>query len=128
MTGSATPPGGGKPRILVAEDEFLVAAMLQQILEDLGFECAGPCGTLSQALAMARTEPLDAAIVDLNLVDEDASPLVDVLLERNVPVGLSTGLSADGDLHSDRGALPRMMKPFMMEDVRTLLRALGFDL
>ena len=114
-----------RPRILVAEDEFLVAAMLQQMLEDLGYACVGPCSNLADAMAVATTEPLDGAIIDLSIVEEDAASLTQILIDRKIPVGLSTGLPADADDQPLRRNLPRMMKPFTTEDLRALLAELG---
>ena len=52
-------------RVLVVEDEMMIAMSLVEILEDLGCDCVGPITDLATNLEMARTETLDAAILNL---------------------------------------------------------------
>ena len=78
-------------RILVVEDEALVAAMLVDILEELRAKVVGPAATLEQALAMAEGTLIDAAILDVNLRNVRVDPLADKLRERGVPLVFTTG-------------------------------------
>ena len=57
----------GPKRILLVEDEFLVAAEMCEEVRDLGLEVVGPCASIEEALAAIRSTDIDAALVDINL-------------------------------------------------------------
>lgn len=78
-------------RVLVVEDEYLIAEELRQQLEDSGADVIGPVGHLEAALSCAREEQIDFAVLDLNLGGAPAFPLADLLAERAVPMIFSTG-------------------------------------
>lgn len=77
-------------RVLVVEDEFLVALDLEAELEEMGalVTCVS---TLRQATGQAKTGNFDAAIVDLNLQGEESYPVADLLREQHVPFVFHTG-------------------------------------
>lgn len=86
-------------RVLVVEDEYMLADELAIELEDLGAIVIGPVGDLSDATALIRQEQrIDAAILDVNLGGEMVFPAADLLIERGVPFVLTTGY--------DKSALP----------------------
>lgn len=78
-------------RVLVAEDEFLVSMLLEEMLGDLGCEVVGPYATLSAALEGARAETYDVAVVDLNLAGEKADPVIAELSARAIPLAIASG-------------------------------------
>ncbi|WP_439594341.1 HWE histidine kinase domain-containing protein [Falsiroseomonas sp.] len=80
-------------RILLVEDEPLVALDLEETLRGLGCEVAGPAATLAEALRLAETPRLDAAVLDVNLGGQAAFPVADLLLAQGVPVVFATGYS-----------------------------------
>ena len=68
---------------------------VEKILLDLGMEVVGPAGPLKTALELARTEPLDCAILDLNLSNDNFStPVAEVLSTRGTPFAFATGYSS----------------------------------
>ena len=78
--------------ILVAEDQFLIATDIIQAFQECGFSIAGPVSSLEEAMALLDdSADLAGAVVDLRLRGDLAYPLIDRLLERGVPVVLSTG-------------------------------------
>lgn len=82
-------------RILVAEDEYLLAEELRRQLEGLGAVVVGPVATVDQVLDLIATEPpVDVAVLDVNLRGEKVFPAVDLLVGRGVPVVLATGYDA----------------------------------
>jgi DNA-binding response OmpR family regulator len=82
-------------RVLVVEDEFLIADELCMVLRDAGAQVIGPVGHIEAALSHAADpEPIDAAVLDLNLAGVPAFPVADALARRAVPMVFSTGYDA----------------------------------
>jgi DNA-binding response OmpR family regulator len=110
-------------RILIVEDEPLIAMMLEDFIDALGKECVGCCDTVQSALAAIADESPDAVILDINLSGGEKSwPVADALAERGIPFILSSGgeeVTAD---HVDR---PRLSKPYTMDGVAKALADLG---
>ena len=90
-------------RIVLVEDELLVAMELEEALRDLGCEVLGPAATVDEAvrLAQAETGRIDAAILDVNLAGRPSFPVADLLTGQGVPVVFATGY---GDLPDGRAA------------------------
>ncbi|MBE9605166.1 PAS domain-containing protein [Acetobacteraceae bacterium H6797] len=80
-------------RVLIAEDEAPVALELENSLRDLGCEVVGPAATLEAASRLAAGEPVDIAVLDVNLGGQASFPVADLLLSKNVPVIFATGYS-----------------------------------
>jgi PAS domain S-box-containing protein len=85
----------GKRRVLLVEDEALVAMMIQETLAELGFQVIGPISTASEALAAARENHFDAAVLDINLGDGLVYTVAEILAKRGVPFIFVTGYDAD---------------------------------
>jgi DNA-binding response OmpR family regulator len=68
-----------RPRILLAEDEFLVALSTTDLLEDAGCEIVGPVSRVALGRGLALSETLDAAVLDINLAGEMAWPIAEAL-------------------------------------------------
>ena len=82
-------------RILVVEDEYLLADELQAELEDAGAVVIGPVGDLAGATALIRAERrIDGAILDANLTGEMVFPAADLLIERGITIVFTTGYDA----------------------------------
>ena len=112
-----------RPRVLVVEDEALIAMTVADYLEELGYECVGPFLEMEKALPIARTEMLDAAILDIKMREADSYELAEILASRGIPFGFATGFlhEAMPPRWSDR---PYVLKPYVLENVRELLLAL----
>jgi PAS domain S-box-containing protein len=85
----------GKPRVLVVEDEPLVAMMIGDMLTELGFQVIGPISMASEALTAAREKHFDAAVLDINLGDGPVYTVAEILAVRGVPFAFITGYDAD---------------------------------
>jgi CheY-like chemotaxis protein len=83
-------------RLLVVEDEYLVAADLTASLESLGAEVIGPAASVEEALSLLDTNGgrLDGAVLDINLQNERVYPVADVLTARGIPFVFTTGYDA----------------------------------
>jgi CheY-like chemotaxis protein len=100
-------------RILVAEDETLIAMLLEDMLTELGFELACSAPSLSKAMDfVGAPNPIDAAILDIELNDEKSWPIADALLMRQVPFAFSTGYGRDADIDPRFSNAPILEKPF----------------
>jgi PAS domain S-box-containing protein len=84
-----------KPRVLLVEDEALVAMMIQDTLAEFGFQVIGPLSTASEALAAARESHFDAAVLDINLGDGLVYTVAEILGVRGVPFVFVTGYDID---------------------------------
>jgi len=98
-------------RILVVEDEMLVAWLLEDMLADLGYSVVGPVASTDQALATLDAEAIDAAVVDLNLNGQKSFLVADALTARGVPFAFSTGYGRDS-LPDNYQDFPVLRKPF----------------
>lgn len=110
-------------RILLVEDEFLVADLAEGILQDLGAEVIGPAYTLSRGLDVARSAEVDAAVLDVNLNGERSDAIAEVLAARGIPHMFVTGYGQAG--LSDAGAKV-LDKPYEAKRLeRALIELLG---
>jgi CheY-like chemotaxis protein len=82
-------------RILVVEDEFLVAIHIGSILEDDGLQVVGPVGSLLEAIDLASNEILDGALLDINIVGGRVDDVADILARRQVPFMFLTAYGRD---------------------------------
>jgi CheY-like chemotaxis protein len=109
-------------RVLVVEDEYVMAQDLRQELEDAGAVVLGPVPTVADALDLLayEAEP-DAALLDVSLGGEMVFPVADVLRERGVPFMFATGYD-QWSLPQAYTDVPRCEKPFDVERcIHTLL-------
>jgi CheY-like chemotaxis protein len=101
-------------KVLVVEDEYLVATLMENMLASAGCVVAGPIPRLAQALDAASSEACDVAVLDVNLAGERVYPVADILAQRNVPFVFVTGY---GVLPGEYANRPRLCKPFKMADL-----------
>jgi PAS domain S-box-containing protein len=85
----------GRPRVLLVEDEALVAMMVQECLGDFGYQVIGPIATATEAAARAKDGNFEAAVLDINLGDGAVYPIADMLAARGVPFVFVTGYDAE---------------------------------
>src|SRR5215831_6274737 len=83
-------------RILLVEDETLVGTMMRDVLDELGFAVIGPVATLDKAIVAATEEPIDGAILDINLGGKMVYPVADLLTARAIPFLFVTGYLPNG--------------------------------
>jgi CheY-like chemotaxis protein len=110
-------------RILVVEDEALVAMLVEDALLDAGFGLIGPARTVAQALDLLATERPDAAVLDLNLGGENSLSVADQLADRGIPFVVATGYGAAG-LPARHGQVPVLPKPYDPADLTAALERL----
>ena len=103
-------------RVLVVEDEMLVAMNIEDMLLDLGHEVAGLASRLEPALSLAREGAFDLAMLDVNLAGQQSFPIADILIARGIPFVFATGYGIKGiaEAYRDR---PVLQKPFRTRDL-----------
>ena len=112
-------------RILIVEDSPVVSAACEDMLGDMGCVAVGPAANMAAALQLAGEEPLDAAIVDINIRGGKAFPVLKILSERGVPFLLASGY-ADWSMPEEWADCPRLAKPYSPALLRdSLLKLLG---
>jgi len=110
-------------RVLLVEDEAMIAMLLEDMLGDLGCEVVGPAYALATALELAAGAPaIDVALLDVNIGGRPVFEVADALRARSVPVIFSTGYGAGGLRDIDQGA-PVLGKPFRSSDLADALRS-----
>jgi PAS domain S-box-containing protein len=120
--GSATPvePVRAEPvvlagnRMLLVEDEALVAMAMKDALVAFGFDVLGAYSTAADALAAAAENEIDAAILDINLGGELVYPVADYLVGKDVPIVFATGYGAE-TIDSRFAKVPVLRKPIDRE-------------
>lgn len=119
MNGETRPKTGAQMglRILIVEDEPIVALDLENILSDAGYSVAGIAPSIDKAMSLVDSEAIDAAILDRNLRGENVEPVALRLHERGTPFLFVTGYD-DGALKIDAPVLQKPVRP------ETLLEAL----
>lgn len=111
-------------RVLIVEDELMIFILLEQLLNELGFEGVGPATRFDVALDMAATAQFDAAILDVNLDGKNSYPVALVLQQRGKPFIFATGYGAQG-VREEFRHVPVLQKPFRIQDLSSALRALS---
>jgi CheY-like chemotaxis protein len=78
-------------RIMIVEDEALIAMAMSDLVTELGFKVVGPYSNLKDAMAALKGDGVDGAILDINIGGELIYPLADILIARNLPFIFTTG-------------------------------------
>lgn len=115
-------------QVLVVEDEMTIVMMIEDTLLDLGLEVVGPTAHLDVALRLAREEPIDAAVLDINIRGGTSYEVADILAERGIPFIFCSGYGhwALEERHRHR---PQLGKPYRPRDLEVrVLELLGVGL
>lgn len=126
MNAEPQPERKPKPaRVLVVEDEYLVADLLSRILEDAGYAVIGPVSRVANGCLMvqALNRQIDAAILDISLNSEQSYPIAEELLKREVPFMFTTTYSRQeiAPRFADR---PCLGKPYRRSDLLRVLSSI----
>ena len=119
-------PGSGRSqkqlRILVVEDEPLVAIELQSVLEGEGHAVVGPAMNLARGLDLARADGFDLAFLDISLGEEKSFPIARELARKRIPFAFVTGYTDINAVPEELRSATRIQKPYGIDDIR---RAIG---
>jgi len=110
-------------KVLVVEDEALVSMLVEDMLTDLGCAIVGPAAEIEEALKLAGSADIDAALLDVNLGGRPIFPVADALKARGVPFAFASGYGEAGLTEDHKGATV-LQKPFREADLRRVLESL----
>jgi CheY-like chemotaxis protein len=97
-------------RLLIVEDEYLLAREMADYFENLGAEIVGPVGTVALALGLIASSRIQIAVLDVNLRDERVYPIADLLTLKQIPFVFASGYGSELEPDAYAGA-PRCIKP-----------------
>ena len=83
-------------RALIVEDDAIIAMLMEEMLQDMGYDVAATASRLDQAEGLAREGCIDFAILDINLAGEESYPVAEILSERNIPFTFMSGYGPSG--------------------------------
>ena len=107
-------------RVLVVEDEMMVALFLETMLIDLGHQVAGPVARLEKGLEVIEREAIDLAVLDVNINGREVYPIAEALEARGVPFIFATGYGSAG-LRPAYSGRPVLQKPYRSDDLRVAI-------
>jgi DNA-binding response OmpR family regulator len=99
------------PRVLVVEDEEVIAEIIADMLTEADYAVVGPYFRFANALRAAETEMFDAAVVDINLAGHPSHPIAEALIRRHLPFVFLTGYGR-GARPAGYAKTPIVGKPF----------------
>ena len=110
-------------RILVVDDEPLIAMLTGEWVADLGHTPVGPAHGLKAALDLVATSDIDGAIIDVTLGRESSYPLAEVLAARGIPFAFATGLS-EAAIERGHAAVAVLVKPFGLQPFEAAVKTI----
>ena len=109
-------------KVLIVEDDALVALDLADVLVGLGHEVVGPCMSAEAALANYRSATVDYGLLDFNLGAGTSAVVADALADGGTPYAFVTGYRAEA-LPARFRSVPMLAKPLSSTDLRALLQS-----
>jgi DNA-binding response OmpR family regulator len=106
-------------RILLLEDDYLIAGLIAGVLDELGYGVLGPAHRLDEAMKFATEETFDGALLDWGVDAGGSGAVADILIERGIPFVFVTAHKEIGD--GQYRDIPIVSKPFSMESLGSAL-------
>lgn len=117
-----SPGKSAKPRVLIVEDEIVVALFLEDVLDEFGYRVAGVVTQLDDA--MARDQDYDIALLDVHINGRSVFAFADMLAGRGIPFVFATGYGERGIPERHRSS-PVLQKPFQPDELKRILEEIG---
>lgn len=112
----------GARRVLIVEDEALIAMYVEDVISKFGYSVAGVVSSLEDALAFIETHAIDTAVLDINLKGKLVFPLADALMQREIPFVFASSYG-EGAVPARYRIGPIVQKPFAASELRRALVA-----
>jgi PAS domain S-box-containing protein len=113
-----------KLRILIVEDEAVVALQVKSDLEAAGHKVVALATNLAQGVQLAGSSEIDVAFLDVRLGDDLSTAVAENLMSRGIPFAFGTGFEDDSILPAHLRGIPRLIKPYETDDISRLLTSL----
>src|SRR5262249_3211871 len=113
-------PATQAKRILVVEDEVMIAMLLEDMLGELGYTVAAEAARIDEALEATKNADFDCAMPDAKRTGQPVSPVADALVARGTPFVFATGY---GELPEPYRNRPTLKKPFQMDGLKQVLQS-----
>lgn len=107
-------------RVLVVEDETLVAMLIEEYLAELGCAVAASVRRVDRALEHVSPDAVDVAVLDVNVAGEDVGPVVEALAQHRIPFIFASGYGGTG-IKSEWSGYPVVQKPFTTAELKKAL-------
>jgi two-component system, chemotaxis family, sensor kinase Cph1 len=120
-SGQTNMPDGPAPRVLVVEDEYLIATLVCEQLVELGYSVVGPALSAADARRLAISEPIDCALLDWELAGDSSGDVADILQQRRIPYFFVTGYAKPPDARHRQIAL--LSKPFGLPELQSAVES-----
>jgi Response regulator containing CheY-like receiver, AAA-type ATPase, and DNA-binding domains len=109
-------------RVLVVEDESLIAMLIEDLIADVGFQVQHMTATVDAALSALAQGDIDLALLDVNLAGTPSFPVAEKLIERGIPFVFTTGYGQAG-VPGQFSSVPVLQKPFRRAELEAALVA-----
>lgn len=109
-------------KVMLVEDEDLVAMLAEDMIEALGHTMCASAATLSEGVRLAEQADIELAMLDVNLRGLLSFPIADILTARGVPFFFASGYTAQA-IEPRFAGVPRLQKPFTLDELKNMLNA-----
>jgi CheY-like chemotaxis protein len=113
-------------KILIVEDDALIAMLLEDMLSELSYEIAGVAGGVAAAMALAERVAFDAAILDVSLAGDSSLPIAKLLDEKGKPYIFATGYDSLPEDMAQNGRHV-LQKPYQLDQLQSALAKLPIN-
>jgi len=113
---SQTTSSGALVQVLVVEDEFLIAGLIADQLEELGYAVVGPALSMVEARRLAQSATIDCALLDWSLAGASTGEVADILGLRHIPYVFASGYAELPDASRRKTAI--LKKPFSLAELQ----------
>lgn len=111
-------------RVLVLEDQMMIAFALKDMLTSVGLECIGPFSRVIDALTSLEEEACDFALLDINLGGESTSePVAEALVDLSIPFVFVTGYGSSAPIDEKFNHVNRYQKPIRTQDILAAIQS-----
>jgi DNA-binding response OmpR family regulator len=110
-------------RVLLVEDEVLVAMYVEDVLSDLGYKVIALATNLDEAIEQAGTKTFDLAVLDVNLAGQMSFPVAAMLREREIPFLFLSGYTSGAIIDEFRNEV-RLRKPLRMPELARAIKSI----
>lgn len=114
-------------RLLLVEDEALIAMMAEDLIDSLGHQVVRTASTFAEGQTACAVPDFDAALLDVNLNGESSMALAAALKERGCPFAFTTGYGAGG-IDPDHADMPVLTKPYALAELEAVLAGFAAQL